>query len=272
MKRFHFLSEGPVQLALTAVFGLGVDEGEVQVTTNIAEADCIIAISRAELNRVIAQHPSKLYACFEGNPRNPQFAGLPENVIVLTLGNLIRQMIDKVWPLIKDNSAEMPAPETPVTTASPMDAVTPVKFIGKYRVLVIDDNEANRDGAVSLLTRAGHSVTVLSAFHIGMEKVAQAGKFDAVLTDMHMPVLRFGPLAETAVNPVGSETVGFAIMLLATASGYPVAVVTDANHHQNWSSAVFDTMKSAQVNGQKVLFFNNIGKRWDQALLALMEG
>jgi len=96
--------------------------------------------------------------------------------------------------------------------------------------------------------------------------------FDAVLTDMHMrPDKTYGSLNLDAYGVKETIPYGFAMMLEATTRGIPVAVVTDGNHHQDWVSAMFDDIKDATVNGQKVLFFNNIGKRWDKALKCLME-
>lgn len=144
-------------------------------------------------------------------------------------------------------------------------------FKKSYTVLIVDDSGANLSLALTLL--AGQQILPVTCVEDAVRYLRMEGKtFDAVLTDMHMkPDKTYGSLN---LNTYGiKETIpfGFAIMLEATARGIPVAVVTDANHHHDWVSAMFDHIKSSTVNGQKVLFFNNIGKRWDKALKCLME-
>jgi len=79
-------------------------------------------------------------------------------------------------------------------------------------------------------------------------------------------------LEKTTSQPLGHhEKLGWAVAAEVTARGIPVAIVTDGNHHTSWVVAMFKKMKSMIMNGQKVLFFANIGKRWDIALKALME-
>jgi hypothetical protein len=50
--------------------------------------------------------------------------------------------------------------------------------------------------------------------------------------------------------------------------------VTDAGHHGDWVSALFDDSdlrKLQEVNGQPVLLINYMGKDWNKALKAINE-
>ena len=71
------------------------------------------------------------------------------------------------------------APLAPETGAAG-DAVAPL------RILLAEDNAVNREVALGLLKRHGHSVTVVSD---GAQAVAaaRAGGFDVILMDVHMP-------------------------------------------------------------------------------------
>ena len=138
-------------------------------------------------------------------------------------------------------------------------------------ILVIDDTPENLEGALSLLGEQ-HYVMLAQGFAQGRELI-EARPWDVVLTDLHMPL---GSDAKTALSSDAikiGETVpcGMFLVFRATQLGAKVAVVTDANHHQDWTSALFDTLRQQQeVNGQTVLLINHMGKKWDEALEALM--
>ena len=143
-------------------------------------------------------------------------------------------------------------------------------FKKRYSVLVIDDTEKNLRMAETVLD--GNDVVVVGSL-IEAIKAVRRRNFDAVLTDMEMPPDKHYPSLNLDHYAVDEKVpYGFAVVLEMTTRGIPVAVVTDGNHHEGWVSAMFDNIKGATVNGQKVLFFNNIGKRWDKALKSLMEG
>jgi PAS domain S-box-containing protein len=90
---------------------------------------------------------------------------------------------------------EAPAPAEPQAPAAPLSAHVP--RLPGLRVLVVEDNEFNREVALELLRLEGAQVTLA---HDGREGVAavQAAPdgFDAVLMDLQMPVM--GGLAATA--------------------------------------------------------------------------
>jgi CheY-like chemotaxis protein len=142
--------------------------------------------------------------------------------------------------------------------------------IGSYDVLVIDDRAENLGFAEKLLGTK-HRVKCACGFEAGMMEL-EHGSFDVVLSDMKMPDNRYYPSYSMSYATVGTtDNWGFAVMLEATAKGLPVAIVTDGNYHADWVVAMFSRVKSAEINSQKVLFFRDIGKRWDIALAALEE-
>ena len=190
----------------------------------------------------------------------------PENVCLLDTLKLFESNsgIMKLLEMIEKRKAVEPAPEK----AKPMFSDI-VELKGRYTVLVIDDTEENLRIAESVL--AGHTVVTASRLQQAV-KLMDSQRFDAVLTDMEMPPDKlYSALNLDSYGVTETVPYGFAAILEATERGIPVAVVTDGNHHAGWVSAMFDTKKGATVNGQKVLFFNNIGKRWDKALKRLME-
>jgi len=138
-------------------------------------------------------------------------------------------------------------------------------------VLVIDDTIGNLEKAVEQL----HDecvITLADGYDKGIELI-EKNRYDVVLTDLQMPI-GLHHKALSVQNLDISKTVhnGFLIVFMATAKGAQCAVVTDASHHQDWVSASFDDLinQNHTVNGQKVLFFNNIGKNWRQALNKLL--
>ncbi len=140
-----------------------------------------------------------------------------------------------------------------------------------HLVLVVDDRADNLGVAISRLI--GQRLLLAKGPEEAMRLLNMKGqKPDAVLTDLQMRPDRVYP----ALNLDGygvAETIhsGFSVMFEATKRGIPVAIVTDGNHHADWASAMFDSLHEATVNNQKVLFFNNIEKRWDVALKKLLE-
>jgi CheY-like chemotaxis protein len=82
-----------------------------------------------------------------------------------------------------------PIEQEDITTT---DAATaPAMDFSKIRLLVVEDNEINREIAELVLQEAGFMVETAENGQIAVEKVASAaaGHFDAVLMDVQMPVM-----------------------------------------------------------------------------------
>ena len=133
---------------------------------------------------------------------------------------------------------------------------------------MVDDKPENRRSALSLL-QENHFVTLASGYHEALRLIRE-NAYDVVLSDCQMqPETEDSSLS--VENVVIGETVpnGLFLIFHATKRGARVAIVTDANHHEDWVSAIFDDddiRKPQNVNGHTVLFINYMGKRWDDAL------
>jgi hypothetical protein len=245
----------PVVNALTQVIGLQGGEEWVSVP-NTEHADVVFIVDDREM---LAKHyrKDKVFAFFS----TAKECNLPENVILIGMNEMIHQ-IASLMAFIKAFKPE-------VTKREHHFPDNIIKVSRAYRVLVIDDVRENTDFAQALLAVQDHEVTIVPGFADGM-KALKAGKFDFVLSDMHMPGNRHYPaLSYDSYRLDETYEYGMLMVFEATALGIPVAIVSDGNHHGNWMSAAMDSLKKATVNGQPVLFFNNIGKRWDIALAEL---
>jgi len=257
---------GPVSRAFLQVFGLTNDE--LNEVTDASQADIILLTGADDLRTVY--NPRQLFCVLQTNPREKIANNQPENVSVIDAFNLfneekgIARFVAAIEKHKQKQAIESRANPNPVQF--PDIAV----FKKSYSVLVIDDTNANLELAKRLLN--GHSLTVASHVELAVKEMENK-HFDAVLTDMQLrpdclyPSLNLRHYGVTETIPYG-----FAVVFEATKRGIPVAVVTDGSHHDDWVSAMFDHIREATVNGQRVLFFNHIGKRWDKALKELLEG
>lgn len=265
MKIYATNSQSPLTRAILQVFK--ISEGQSMVES-AGEADLVLAVdpSARELRDLYRQHPAKFFAV--AATRSGALAPhQPGNVFPLDASNLIHgergypAMVAKLreWLARPARAAEKPHP-------TPTDVVA---LSRGYKVLVVDDSHRNLALAMSVLV--GQQILPVESFERALQAI-EGGGFDAVLTDLNLPPDRGYPAVNVGCYSV-DETVpaGLSLVFEATARGIPVAVVTDANHHMDWFGAMFDRVKGAEVNGQKVLFIQDSGKRWDRALKALVE-
>ncbi len=258
-----------VSKAFMQVVGLIGNDNEKVEVTEVAEqtsADIVLLTEPDELREVYNEQQLFCVLISPGKKISPN---QPENVCLVDALNLfagdkgIKQLCEQLAKRQKVSSGSVAA-EDETSIFPDLE-----KFRGRYSVLVIDDKDENLRIAEAVLK--GHEVVVVHRL-IDAVSLAKRRKFDAVLTDMEMPPDKL--YSSLNLDNYGvKETVpyGFAAVLEMTGFGVPMAVVTDGNHHEGWVSAMFDHIKGATINGQKVLFFNNIGKRWDKALKSLME-
>lgn len=243
----------PVINALIAV--IEVANSPWQQVSDIGDADFVFVVDdRKELAEIY--RPDKVFAFFSSRREE----NLPGNVFHIGLND----MIPAIARMIEFQKTFKPVLPQKKEYATPADTA---KTKGSYRVLVIDDTPENLEFAQRLLE--GHAVSLANGFAEGM-RMLETKEFDVVLTDMEMPANRhYGALSYSGYSLDETYAYGMLVVFEATSRGIPVAVVTDANHHGNWMSAALDSLTKASVNGQRVLFFNNIGKRWDKALVAI---
>lgn len=247
------------------VFRFSEDQSEVD---NVAKADVILTTSLNELRRLYCEDKffGMLATEYKEIPKKQ-----PKNVFVLDGGDLIHGENGAVaFKRAYDNWVNRAKEAQPATASFNITDIE--KFDHSYAVLIVDDSKENL--AIAMHVLVGQQICPVQSLEDALKLLRLEGKtFDVVLTDMHMPPDKtYQSLSVDYYYGIG-ETVpyGFAVMLEATQRGIPVAIVTDANHHKDWVSAMFDHMHRATVNGQKVLFLNNIGKRWDTALKMLLE-
>lgn len=84
--------------------------------------------------------------------------------------------------------AQMESPKAEVVSGDPKDSAVTLR--GKH-LLLVDDNELNREIAVEILEEAGCVVDTAEDGTSAVEKVrlAQKGQYDLVLMDIQMPVM-----------------------------------------------------------------------------------
>jgi len=82
-------------------------------------------------------------------------------------------------------------PVEPVGSSGPADSASPVKDRGAMRILLVEDNEINREIAYTLLAQHGFMVDQAEDGNIAVEKFLRngAGYYDAILMDVHMPTM-----------------------------------------------------------------------------------
>ena len=121
-------------------------------------------------------------------PADPQFVGHVE----LALAQRVAESCGGALRLESgpDGRAEVTVTLIPATLlAPPLRRARPSPTaLHRVRVLIADDDAANRDAMTKLLEGQGHLVTVATD---GVEALAQLddAEFDAIVTDLHMPRL-----------------------------------------------------------------------------------
>lgn len=74
------------------------------------------------------------------------------------------------------------------------------------RVLVLDDDEVMRDLLQALLEMQGYEVVLACSGAEALDLIRSAGRFDLVLTDLHMPELEGEQLARTLRSALNART------------------------------------------------------------------
>ncbi len=257
--KIKFLQDNTLIRAFRAVFTINGQE----IVEKIEDADLIISSGVDSLTRLAYRTSDAFFGVIEVRPLP---AGQPDNVFVMDGASLIHGNRSVGAMLERFKTWSKTSRRKRVLDEVPADSI--VKFDRSYKVLIIDDKKENLARAMYLLP--GQQILPVDSFEMAMKMMADGG-FDAVLTDLHMPPDKGYPAVSVDSYPLGGdEPVGISVVFEATRLGMPVAVVTDANHHLSWFTAMFSRMDVAIVNGQKVIFRNDSSKRWDLALAVLM--
>lgn len=258
---------GPVGKALKKV---------LDTTTNICtftkqqdDAHVVVVADKAQLMEVYNREQTfVVYSSYA-------VVGLPENArwvsIVQGFGELLKILYEA------NEKGGIPKKEADESFFPRRDAEMPATCI-----LVVDDSAENRARAKEQLVDSplpyNYELRIVGTYADAMRFIGEED-WDVVLTDLYLPVSTFHKSLSVERIQVGQLVpYGFLIAFEAARKGASVvAVVTDANHHQDCLSAAFDDFREPfefevlSENGQecKIQFFNHIGKNWKAALDAL---
>lgn len=242
------------------------------------EADVIMTTDSAELRKLYAKYGEKkflvLFDTLRDRVETPEVnvfgAG---NRQICELGPLMNSIavVQKYQKWIKEREIT-PKKEM---VKHPLGEI--VMLSRSYNVLIVDDSHEHLQTAAERLI--GQGILPIDSSKRALELLkledgSEKSSIDAVLTDLNMKPERMYPSLNLDQYGLNEEVpAGISVMFEATKRGIPVAIVTDANHHMDWFSAMFDHWTEATVNGQKVIFCQeNGGKRWDSVLKQLLEG
>ena len=122
-------------------------------------------------------------------------------------------------------SAPKPQPEPLSVTET---AAEPENNVPPLSLLVVDDNDINREIANLMLTSEGHTVTLACDGAEALKLVAESdpGKFDVVLMDVNMPVMN-GYEATAAIRTLPDKT----------RAGVPIIAMTAGAFQEDWKDA-----------------------------------
>jgi DNA-binding response OmpR family regulator len=118
--------------------------------------------------------------------RGPQREIIEAMTPLLESGASDEQFADDVRRIL--TAAERLVEAEPEATAAEHEAPTSAEAVSRARILVVDDNEGNREVLRRRLERQGYSVDQAADGHAALAKLA-ASPFDLVLLDMLMPGL-----------------------------------------------------------------------------------
>lgn len=259
--------------AIKVVLEVLCPEGIMEVVDDPKIADLVIIDDRYALNKVYNEHQN--FALFNMREQT----GLPNNVrhfnlnpgdknIVVALSIWIQELAKRV-----EMGEKLPVVNKPIiqefVLGSPLGPRQSSNH--QFKILVVDDKPENLEKALADLGDL-HQVTLADSYNQGLILI-QNNSYDVVLTDCQMPPnLGVGSALSIDHIQIGQVVpIGLLLIFHATARGSKVAMVTDANHHQDWVSAELDHLRGPIIiNGQKVLLINYLGKDWKTALEKLV--
>lgn len=261
-----------VHVTMSDVYGVALKQAlqvfNCEIALDSETADVIVVEDDLDLERLYTPHQHFIMA----SRRNP--GDMPKNCSWLDIDSpaMLKPLLDSLPGPKKVQTADQTTQAVEVSQEFETSKVyAPKDTSHALRILVADDKTANLQGALDLLG-GQHFVTLANGYGEGRRLIRDC-EYDVVLSDCQMP---FGSDTNTAFSAYASlvgQTVpcGTYLMFPATKKGAKFAIVTDGNHHQDWTSAIFDDLHEPQViNGQPVLLINYLGKQWDKALEALL--
>ena len=145
-------------------------------------------------------------------------------------------------------------------------------------ILVIDDQDRNVASAFRLQNH-GHSVTCYSDIELAYNELRDHhAMYDAVLTDLHMPVgLYRGSMGRGYFAPEGEIPAGLVFAIKAANCGIRTIICTDSDHHRDWMCALLDLLGRPETPDphQRIVFVEarccRLGAYYDEKAHALIE-
>lgn len=259
--------EGPLRMSLERVLTTLLNQNLCLLTNSASGADLIIVSDNQTLHELYSDN--KRFAFVSASMK--QDRQFPKSVRWFEPTTVIAKLLSYIGEI---------AEETKRDTDDNRDAEVDVLEMEKehsprerndgLHILVIDDKEENLRAALELLGK-DHFVSLADGYGVG-KRLIEENDYDVVLADCQMPAdIKGSALSINAVKLGELVHNGIFLMFPATRKGMRFAIVTNANHHMDWVSAIFDDLHEPQmVNGVPVLFINYLGKRWDEALKKLM--
>ena len=105
--------------------------------------------------------------------------------------------------------------EAPVSAEAPEEAGAAADILKGRKILLVEDNELNREIATDILSEEGMLVDTAEDGDIAVEKMrtAQSGQYDLILMDIQMPRMN-GYDATRAIRALGTEAAGIPIVAM----------------------------------------------------------
>jgi len=269
--KIHIANPSPLFHVFIEVLGNNLAD-EIEKTENHEDATIIMTNDTKKLHEFYKKYDNQKFFIFFDTTQDV-ISMSEDNIFSAGKEELSQMSMKTLIPIIAKyhNWAKTRGNQTKKVEKPQSEIISTFKG---YKILVVDDRKENLEIATERLV--GQQIVLANSPAEGFKYLKMCGSkedsFDVVLTDLNMkPDNMYGSsLNLSQYSPTAEVPAGLSIMFEATKRGIPVAIVTDANHHQDWFSAMFDHCKESEVNGQKVVFYSG-GKEWDFALKRLME-
>ena len=179
------------------------------------------------LGHIRNQHPTLAAAVIMATAydHDELLAALGKNAVGAILGKPVTpsSLFDSIMLALHRDSGQSSPPELPAVTLS-------AQFAGR-RVLLVEDNEVNRELAEEMLGNIGLTVDTAENGQLAVAKVGQQ-RYDLVLMDCHMPVMD-GYAATEAIrsNPAFSQLPIVAMTANALAGDRERCLAAGMNDH-----------------------------------------
>ncbi len=169
------------------------ETGEVELSVTYSPSECensgVFTFSVRDTGIGISrENRTKLFKAFSQGDTSTtrKFGGTGLGLVISN------QLVEKMGGAIEVESVPGEGSRFSFTIHKPFEHGTPFKndpFSGLKRVLVVDDNTSNRIILQKTISQWGIQIVQASNGIEALERIREAGRFDLVLTDLHMPFM-----------------------------------------------------------------------------------